>query len=64
MTFKDTKERRPTSNNSGNLAGSWVAYFAIVTFWPLVFRGEGIRIWACIIAGIFGVLGTWCSPVG
>ena len=20
--------------------------FAIVTFWPLVFRGEGIRIWA------------------
>ncbi len=31
--------------------------FAIVTFWPLVFRGEGIRIWACIIAGIFGLLG-------
>ena len=32
--------------------------FAIVTFWPLVFRGEGIRIWACVIAGIFGVLGV------
>ena len=32
--------------------------FAIVTFWPLVFRGEGIRIWACVIAGLFGVLGT------
>ncbi len=31
--------------------------FAIITFWPLVFRGEGIRTWACIIAGIFGVLG-------
>ena len=41
--------------------------FAIVTLWPLVFRGEGIRIWAGIIAGIFGVLGlvfpTGLKPV-
>ena len=32
--------------------------FAIVTFWPLVFRGEDPRMWAGIIAGIFGVLGV------
>lgn len=32
--------------------------FSIITFWPLVFRGEGIRIWAFIIAGVFGLLGT------
>lgn len=32
--------------------------FFIISFWPLVFRGEGIRIWACIIAGIFVLLGT------
>ena len=32
--------------------------FGIITFWPLVFRGEGMRMWAFIIAGIFGVLGT------
>ena len=31
--------------------------FGIITFWPLVFRGEDIRIWASIIAGVFGVLG-------
>ena len=32
--------------------------FAIVTFWPLVVRGDGIRMWAGILFGIFGVLGT------
>lgn len=32
--------------------------FALITLWPLVFRGEGIRMWACIIAGVFGLLGT------
>jgi len=32
--------------------------FGIITLWPLVFRGEGIRIWAFIIAGAFGLLGT------
>ena len=32
--------------------------FALVTLWPLVVRGDGIRMWAGIIAGIFGVLGT------
>ena len=32
--------------------------FALVTFWPLVVRGEDIRMWAGIIAGILGVLGT------
>ena len=31
--------------------------FAIICLWPLVFRGEGIRMWAGIIAGIFGILG-------
>jgi hypothetical protein len=32
--------------------------FALITLWPLVVRGEGIRMWALIIAVIFGVLGT------
>ena len=31
--------------------------FAIITLWPLVFRGEGIRLWAGVIAGILVVLG-------
>ncbi len=31
--------------------------FALITFWPLIFRGEGIRLWAGILAGIFGLLG-------
>jgi hypothetical protein len=32
--------------------------FALVTLWPLVVRGDGIRMWAGILFGIFGVLGT------
>ena len=32
--------------------------FAIITLWPLIFRGEGIRIWACVVASVFGLLGT------
>jgi len=32
--------------------------FGVVTLWPLVVRGEDIRMWACILAGLFGVLGT------
>jgi hypothetical protein len=32
--------------------------FFIISFWPLVFRSEGIRIWACIIAATFALLGT------
>ena len=31
--------------------------FAVITFWPLVFRGDGIRLWAGIIAAMFGLLG-------
>lgn len=30
--------------------------FAFITVWPLVVRGEGVRMWAGILAGIFGVL--------
>ncbi len=32
--------------------------FALITFWPLVVRGEGIRMWAGILAGLFWGLGT------
>lgn len=32
--------------------------FALIALWPLVVRGESIRMWALIISGIFGVLGT------
>jgi len=32
--------------------------FALVTLWPLVVRGDGLRMWAGLLAGIFGVLGT------
>ena len=32
--------------------------FALVTLWPLVVRGDGIRMWAGILSVIFGVLGT------
>lgn len=42
-------------------------FFAIISFWPLVFRGEGIRLWAGIIAGAFAVLGmvfpTGLTPI-
>ena len=31
--------------------------FAVITFWPLVVRGDGIRLWAGIIAAMFGLLG-------
>jgi hypothetical protein len=31
--------------------------FGIISFWPLVFRSEGIRMWAGIIAAIFALLG-------
>ncbi len=33
-------------------------FFALITVWPLVVRGEDIRLWAGIIAGAFGGLGT------
>jgi len=32
--------------------------FVLITLWPLVFRGEGVRLWAALIAGVFGLLGT------
>ncbi len=32
-------------------------FFAIISLWPLVFRGDGIRLWAGIIAGVFALLG-------
>jgi len=32
--------------------------FTVITVWPLVVRGEGIRVWAFIIAAVFGVLGA------
>ena len=28
--------------------------FLVVTLWPLVIRGESIRVWAAIITGAFG----------
>lgn len=32
--------------------------FALIALWPLVVRGESIRMWAGILAGLFGVLGA------
>jgi len=32
--------------------------FALITVWPLVVRGDGLRMWAGLLAGIFGVVGT------
>ena len=33
--------------------------FLAVTLWPLVIRGEGIRVWASIITGAFGGMGIF-----
>lgn len=32
--------------------------FGFISLWPLMFRGDGIRMWALLIAGVFGILGT------
>jgi hypothetical protein len=37
--------------------------FAIVSFWPWVFRGDDIRLWAGLLAAAFGFVGT-VVPVG
>lgn len=31
--------------------------FLIVAIWPLVIRGESIRVWASLLAGFFGAMG-------
>ena len=36
----------------GLLVGS---IFALVGLWPVIFRGEAIRLWALVIAGFLGV---------
>ena len=56
----DKKELR----NFGLLVGG---VFSVIGFWPMVFRGEPLRLWA-IIAGslliLFGGLApTWLGPI-
>jgi len=31
--------------------------FLVVAVWPLVIRGESLRVWASVIAGAFGAMG-------
>ncbi len=42
-------------------------FFAIISLWPLVFRADGIRFWAGLIAAVFVLLGavfpTGLTPV-
>lgn len=56
MTVDDLKEPdRPRLRQFGWLMGG---VFLLIALWPLVWRGEGVRIWALAVAGVFGGMGV------
>jgi hypothetical protein len=54
-TAKQTEDPMKLLRQFGWLMGG---VFGFISLWPLMFRGDGIRMWALLIAGVFGILGT------
>ena len=56
----DTKELR----NFGLLVGG---VFSVIGFWPMLFRGEPLRLWAVIAGGLLILSGSlvpaWLAPI-
>ena len=56
----DTKELR----NFGILVGS---IFSVIGLWPMLFRGEPLRLWAVVIGSVMilsgGFIPTWLAPI-
>ncbi len=47
----------PTTKDLRSFGLLMAGVFLIVALWPLVIRGDNMRIWAALIAGTFGTLG-------
>ena len=48
---------QPTTSDLRSFGLLMAGVFLVVTLWPLVIRGDNIRVWASIIAGTFGTMG-------
>ena len=56
----DTKELR----NFGLLVGG---IFTVIGLWPMLYRGEPLRLWAAVIGSVLilcgGLVPTWLAPI-
>jgi hypothetical protein len=52
-----TKIHQTTSKELRSFGLLMGGVFLIVAVWPLVIRGESLRVWASLIAGAFGAMG-------
>ena len=48
------KSSQATSSDLRSFGLLMAGVFLVVTLWPLVIRGEGIRVWSAFISGFFG----------
>ncbi|HNP60150.1 MAG TPA: SxtJ family membrane protein [Nitrospirales bacterium] len=48
---------QPTAKDLRSFGLLMGGVFLIVALWPLVIHGEGIRVWASLVAGTFGAMG-------
>ena len=48
---------QPTNKDLRSFGLLMGGVFLIVAVWPLVFHGESLRVWASLIAVVFGVMG-------
>ena len=53
-----TKIHQTTSKELRSFGLLMGGVFLIVAVWPLVIRGESLRVWASLIAGFFGAMGV------
>lgn len=49
--------QKPTAKELRSFGLLMGGVFLIVAVWPLVLRGDSIRVWAILIAGFFGTMG-------
>ena len=48
---------QPTNKDLRSFGLLMGGVFLIVAVWPLVFHGESLRVWASLIAAVFGTMG-------
>ena len=49
---------QPTAKDLRSFGLLMAGVFLIVAVWPVVIRGEGVRVWAALVAGTFGSVGV------
>ena len=60
----DHRTDRKELRNFGLLVG---AVFSVIGFWPMVWRGEPLRLWAILLGGVLilagGLVPMWLAPI-